>query len=136
MADAKITKTKTKAKTKAKKAKVSFEGIVHIAASFNNTKVTITDVAGNVITWATAGSLGFKGSRKSSPYAAQITVEDAGRKASEMGVRTVDVKIKGPGSGRDSALKALYSTGLVVHSISDMTAIPHNGCRPRKRRRV
>lgn len=132
MADAKTTKTKTKAK----KVKAAFEGIVHIAASFNNTKVTITDVAGNVITWSTAGALGFKGSRKSSPYAAQITVEEAGRKASDMGVRTVDVKIKGPGSGRDSALKALYSTGLVVHSISDMTASPHNGCRPPKRRRT
>ena len=111
-------------------------GIAHVAASFNNTMITITDAQGNTIAWASAGAQGFKGSRKSTPYAAQMAAEAAGRKAQEHGVRTVDVEVKGPGSGRESALRALQAVGLTVTAIRDVTPIPHNGCRPPKRRRV
>jgi small subunit ribosomal protein S11 len=111
-------------------------GVVHVNASFNNTIITITDVQGNVVSWSSAGSQGFKGSRKSTPYAAQITAEDAGRKAQEHGLANVDVLVKGPGSGRESALRALQAIGFTVTSIKDVTPIPHNGCRPPKRRRV
>jgi small subunit ribosomal protein S11 len=111
-------------------------GIAHVSATFNNTKVTITDVQGNAIAWSSAGSLGFKGSRKSTPYAAQMAAEDAGRKAMEHGMRTLEVNVKGPGSGRESALRALQAVGFTITAIRDVTPIPHNGCRPPKRRRV
>ena len=111
-------------------------GIAHIQATFNNTIVTITDVAGNVISWSTCGTMNFKGSRKSTPFAAQIAAEDAAKKAMEHGLRSVDVRVKGPGSGRESALRALSSVGLNISVIKDVTPIPHNGCRPPKRRRV
>jgi small subunit ribosomal protein S11 len=111
-------------------------GVVHVNASFNNTIITITDVQGNVISWSSSGSQGFKGSRKSTPYASQMTAEDAGRKAQEHGLQNVDVLVKGPGSGRESALRALQAIGFTVTSIKDVTPIPHNGCRPPKRRRV
>ena len=108
----------------------------HVSASFNNTMVTITDAQGNTIAWASSGSQGFKGSRKSTPYAAQMAAEAAGRKAMEHGMRTLEIEVKGPGSGRESALRALQTVGFIVTSIRDVTAIPHNGCRPPKRRRV
>ena len=111
-------------------------GVVHVNASFNNTIITITDMQGNVVSWSSAGSQGFKGSRKSTPYAAQMTAEDAGRKAQEHGLANVEVLVKGPGSGRESALRALQAIGFNVSSIKDVTPIPHNGCRPPKRRRV
>lgn len=111
-------------------------GVAHIQASFNNTIVTITDVAGNVISWSTCGTKGFKGSRKSTPFAAQMTAEDAAKKAQEHGMRSVEVLVKGPGAGRESALRALQAAGLTVTVIKDVTPIPHNGCRPPKRRRV
>lgn len=111
-------------------------GVAHVSATFNNTKITITDVQGNVIAWSSAGSQGFKGSRKSTPYAAQMAGEDAGRKAQEHGMKTLDVEVKGPGSGRESALRALQAVGFNITSIRDVTPIPHNGCRPPKRRRV
>ncbi len=111
-------------------------GIAHIQATFNNTIVTITDVAGNVISWCTSGSKGFKGSRKSTPFAAQMAAEDAAKKAQEHGLRSVEVWVKGPGSGRESALRALQAVGLNITMIKDVTPIPHNGCRPPKRRRV
>ena len=111
-------------------------GHAHIQSTFNNTMITITDAQGNTIAWSTAGSQGFKGSRKSTPFAAQVAAEDAGRKAMEHGVKTIDVLVKGPGAGRESALRALQSVGFTIMSIKDVTPIPHNGCRPRKRRRV
>jgi small subunit ribosomal protein S11 len=111
-------------------------GIAHISATFNNTVVTITDVQGNTIAWSSAGGQGFKGSRKSTPYAAQVAAEDAGRKAMEHGMKTLEVAVKGPGSGRESALRALQAVGFTISTIRDVTPIPHNGCRPRKRRRV
>jgi small subunit ribosomal protein S11 len=111
-------------------------GIAHINATFNNTVVTITDAQGNAIAWSSAGGQGFKGSRKSTPYAAQVAAEDAGRKAMEHGMKTLEVAVKGPGSGRESALRALQSVGFTISTIRDVTPIPHNGCRPRKRRRV
>jgi small subunit ribosomal protein S11 len=111
-------------------------GIAHVSATFNNTKVTITDVQGNTISWSSAGSQGFKGSRKSTPYAAQLAAEDAGRKAMEHGMKTLEVNVKGPGSGRESALRALQAVGFTITAIRDVTPIPHNGCRPPKRRRV
>lgn len=111
-------------------------GIAHINATFNNTVVTITDVQGNAIAWSSAGGQGFKGSRKSTPYAAQVAAEDAGRKAMEHGMKTLEVAVKGPGSGRESALRALQAVGFTISAIRDVTPIPHNGCRPRKRRRV
>jgi small subunit ribosomal protein S11 len=111
-------------------------GVVHVNASFNNTMITVTDAQGNTISWSSSGMMGFKGSRKSTPYAAQVAAEDAARKASEHGVRTVEVEVTGPGSGRESALRALQAAGFTVTSIRDVTPIAHNGCRPRKRRRV
>ncbi len=111
-------------------------GVAHENASFNNTMITITDAQGNTVSWSSAGSMGFKGSRKSTPYAAQMAAEDAARKAQEHGMKTVEVEVQGPGSGRESALRALQAAGFTVTSIRDVTPIPHNGCRPRKRRRV
>jgi small subunit ribosomal protein S11 len=111
-------------------------GVAHVNATFNNTMVTITDAQGNTIAWSSSGLQGFKGSRKSTPYAAQMAAEDAGRKAMEHGVRTIEVEVKGPGAGRESALRALQAVGFLVTSIRDVTPIPHNGCRPPKRRRV
>jgi small subunit ribosomal protein S11 len=111
-------------------------GVAHVNATFNNTMITITDAQGNTIAWSSSGTKGFKGSRKSTPYAAQVAAEDAGRKAMEHGVRTLEVEVKGPGSGRESALRSLQAVGFMVTSIRDVTAIPHNGCRPPKRRRV
>jgi len=111
-------------------------GIAHVNASFNNTMITIADAQGNAISWSSAGSQGFKGSRKSTPFAAQMAAEAAGKKAMEHGMRTIEVLVKGPGSGRESALRALQAVGFTVTNIRDVTPIPHNGCRPRKRRRV
>src|ERR1700742_4448103 len=111
-------------------------GMAHVAATFNNTIITITDTAGNAISWSSAGMMGFKGSRKSTPYAAQVAAEDAGRKAIEHGVKTLEVSVAGPGSGRESALRALQAVGFTITTIRDVTPIPHNGCRPPKRRRV
>ena len=111
-------------------------GMVHVNSSFNNTMITITDAQGNTISWSSAGAMGFKGSRKSTPYAAQVAAEDAAKKAQEHGLKTVEVNVRGPGSGRESALRALQAVGLTITSIRDTTPIPHNGCRPPKRRRV
>jgi small subunit ribosomal protein S11 len=111
-------------------------GVAHVNASFNNTVVTITDAQGNAIAWGSAGQQGFKGSRKSTPYAAQLAAEDAGKKAMEHGMKTLEVRVKGPGSGRESALRSLQAVGFNITSIRDVSAIPHNGCRPPKRRRV
>ena len=111
-------------------------GVAHVNASFNNTMITITDAQGNTIAWSSSGTMGFKGSRKSTPYAAQVAAEDAGRKAMEHGVRTLEVNVAGPGSGRESALRALQAVGFSITTIRDVTPIPHNGCRPPKRRRV
>ena len=111
-------------------------GVAHVNATFNNTMITISDAQGNAIAWASAGSQGFKGSRKSPPYAAQVAGEDAGRKAMEHGMKILEVQVKGPGSGRESALRALQAVGFTITAIRDVTPIPHNGCRPRKRRRV
>ena len=111
-------------------------GVAHVNASFNNTMITITDAQGNTIAWSSSGTMGFKGSRKSTPYAAQVAAEDAGRKAAEHGMKTLEVEVCGPGSGRESALRALQASGFQITSIRDITPIPHNGCRPRKRRRV
>ena len=111
-------------------------GVVHIKSSFNNTIVSITDTEGNVISWASAGNVGFKGSRKSTPFAAQVAAETAGRAAQECGVKNLEVRIKGPGPGRESAVRALNALGFKIASISDVTPVPHNGCRPPKRRRV
>jgi small subunit ribosomal protein S11 len=125
-----------KTRTKKKEKKNIANGVVHIRSTFNNTIVTITDTAGNVISWSSAGVQGFKGSRKSTPFAAQVTAEDAAKKAAEHGMRNVEVYVKGPGAGRESALRALQSTGFKVTLIKDVTPVPHNGCRPPKRRRV
>jgi len=111
-------------------------GVAHVNSSFNNTVITITDAQGNAIAWSSAGGMGFKGSRKSTPYAAQMAAEDAGRKAQEHGMRVLEINVKGPGSGRESALRALQSVGFQITSIRDVTPIPHNGVRPSKRRRV
>jgi small subunit ribosomal protein S11 len=111
-------------------------GIAHVNATFNNTMITITDVQGNSIAWSSAGTMGFKGSRKSTPYAAQVAAESAGKKAMEHGMKTVSVLVKGPGTGRESALRALQAVGFTVTAIQDVSPVPHNGCRPRKRRRV
>ncbi|HEX4079773.1 MAG TPA: 30S ribosomal protein S11 [Rhizomicrobium sp.] len=127
---------KPAARTRKKEKKNVVVGVAHVAATFNNTIITITDTQGNTISWSSAGSLGFKGSRKSTPYAAQVAAEDAGKKAVEHGMRTLEVEVSGPGSGRESALRALQAIGLQVTSIRDVTPIPHNGCRPPKRRRV
>lgn len=111
-------------------------GVAHVNATFNNTMITISDAQGNAIAWSSAGSQGFKGSRKSTPYAAQMAAEDVGKKAQEHGMQTLEVQVTGPGSGRESALRALQAVGFTITSIRDVTPIPHNGCRPRKRRRV
>jgi small subunit ribosomal protein S11 len=124
------------AKTKGKTKRVGSRAIAHVRATFNNTKITLTDLKGEVLCWESAGSCGFAGSRKSTPFAAQRAGERAADKAKRMGVREVDVKLKGPGSGRESAVSALESAGLVIHSIEDVTPLPHNGCRARQRRRV
>ena len=124
------------ARVRKKERKNITNGVVHVNSSFNNTLVTITDVQGNTIAWSSSGLMGFKGSRKSTPYAAQLAAEDAGKKASEHGLKNVDVEVSGPGSGRESALRALQSIGFTITSIRDVTPIPHNGCRPPKRRRV
>jgi small subunit ribosomal protein S11 len=124
------------ARVRKKEKKNITNGVVHVSSSFNNTMVTITDVQGNTIAWSSSGLMGFKGSRKSTPYAAQLAAEDAGKKASEHGLKNVDVEVSGPGSGRESALRALQSIGFTITSIRDVTPIPHNGCRPPKRRRV
>ena len=127
----------TREKTKKKKKRsIDPSGVVHIKATFNNTHVTITDKRGNVIAWSTAGSSGFKGSRKNTAHAATIAAEKLGQEAVQMGLRTIDVKVKGPGAGRESAIRALAVAGLEVTSIRDVTPLPHNGCRPPKRRRV
>ena len=123
-------------KTKKKEKKNIPSGIVHIQSTFNNTIVSVTDPGGNVLSWSSAGVQGFKGSRKSTPFAAQMTAEDAVKKAMEFGMKNVDVFVKGPGAGRESALRSLQSAGLNILSIKDVTPIPHNGCRPPKRRRV
>ena len=125
-----------KSRTKKKDKKNISTGVAHINSSFNNTKILISDAQGNAIAWSSAGAMGFKGSRKSTPYAAQMAAEDAGKKAQEHGMKTLEVEIQGPGSGRESALRALSAVGMIVTSIRDVTPMPHNGCRPPKRRRV
>ena len=127
---------KPQARLRRREKKNITSGIAHVNATFNNTKITITDVQGNAIAWASAGGEGFKGSRKSTPYAAQLAAESAGRKAQEHGMKTLEDNIKGPGSGRESALRALQAVGFTITAIRDVTPIPHNGCRPPKRRRV
>lgn len=123
-------------RTRKKERKNISSGIAHVNSTFNNTLITITDVQGNAISWSSSGGQGFRGSRKSTPYAAQVAAEDAGKKAMEHGMKTLAVRVKGPGSGRESALRALQTVGFNITSIQDVTPIPHNGCRPRKRRRV
>jgi small subunit ribosomal protein S11 len=125
-----------KGKVRKREKKNITSGVAHVNASFNNTMITITDAQGNTIAWSSSGTKGFKGSRKSTPYAAQVAAEDAGRKAMDHGMKVLEVEVLGPGSGRESALRALQSIGLQITSIRDVTPIPHNGCRPRKRRRV
>ncbi|MEO8300893.1 MAG: 30S ribosomal protein S11, partial [Rhizomicrobium sp.] len=133
MAEAANKAAKGAGRARKKEKKNVVVGVAHVAATFNNTIITITDPAGNAISWSSSGMMGFKGSRKSTPYAAQMAAEDAGRKAIEHGMRTLEVEVSGPGSGRESALRALQAVGLVVTSIRDVTPIPHNGCRPPKR---
>ncbi len=137
MAQAQASSTdKDAGRVKKRERKNISTGVVHVNASFNNTIVTVTDMQGNTISWSSAGAHGFKGSRKSTPYAAQVTADAAARKAQEHGLKTVLVEVNGPGTGRESALRALQACGLVVTSIKDVTPVPHNGCRPPKRRRV
>jgi len=124
------------ARVKKRERKNISTGVAHVNASFNNTIITITDTQGNTVSWSSAGHHGFKGSRKSTPYAAQVTAEDAGRKAQEHGMKVLAVEVKGPGAGRESALRALQTVGFTITSIKDVTPVPHNGCRPPKRRRV
>ncbi|MDA8362168.1 MAG: 30S ribosomal protein S11 [Gammaproteobacteria bacterium] len=124
------------AKVKKRVKKNVAEGVAHIQASFNNTVITITDRQGNVLSWATAGGAGFRGSRKSTPFAAQVASDKAGRAAQEYGVKALEIRVKGPGPGRDSAVRALHAAGFEISNIIDVTPIPHNGCRPAKRRRV
>jgi len=124
------------ARVKRRERKNITSGVAHVNASYNNTVVTITDSQGNAISWASAGQQGFKGSRKSTPYAAQLAAEDAGKKAMEHGVKILQVLVKGPGSGRESALRSLQSVGFTITAIRDVSSTPHNGCRPPKRRRV
>jgi small subunit ribosomal protein S11 len=132
---AKATKKDRKAGKK-KEKRVVPHAVAHIQATFNNSLVSIADPEGNVLTWSSAGRIGFKGSRKGTPFAAQVAAQNAGNQARDMGVRSLDVRVKGPGAGRESAVRALQSAGLDIKSIRDVTPIPHNGCRPRKRRRV
>ncbi len=127
---------KDRARVKRREKKNITSGVAHVNATFNNTMITITDAQGNTVSWASAGGMGFKGSRKSTPFAAQMAAEDAGKKALEHGMKTIDVEVRGPGSGRESALRALQACGFQITSIRDVTPIPHNGCRPPKRRRV
>ncbi len=127
---------KTVARVRRRERKNIVSGIVYVNATFNNTLVSVTDEAGNVLSWSTSGMMGFKGSRKSTPYAAQIAAEDAAKKAQEHGMKTVRVIVKGPGSGRETALRSLQSVGFTITSVRDVTPVPHNGVRPRKRRRV
>lgn len=129
-------KKKTSKSAKKKNIKAPANGVAHVKATFNNTIVTLTDTMGNVIAWSSAGHVGFKGSRKSTPFAAQVTAADAAKKAIEMGMRKVEVNVKGPGAGREAAIRALQAAGLEVEMIRDVTPVPHNGCRPPKRRRV
>lgn len=126
----------TAQKIRRKDRKNIVSGVAHVNSTFNNTVITISDAQGNAIAWSSSGSRGFKGSRKSTPYAAQLAAEDAGKKAQDHGMKTLEVLVKGPGSGRESALRALQSIGFTVTAIRDVTPIPHNGCRPKKRRRV
>ena len=126
---------KTSDKKKSKK-NYGQNGVVHIKSSFNNTIVTISDVSGNAVSWSSSGSMGFRGSKKSTPYAAQIATDAAGKKAYDNGLRKLDVLMKGPGSGRESALRALQNIGFIINNIKDVTPLPHNGCRPKKKRRV
>ncbi len=126
---------KTAKKVK-KKAHVDSTGVAHIKATFNNVIVTITDIYGNTVSWSSAGKNGFKGSRKNTPFAAQVSAEAAGKEAYDLGMRKLEVFVKGPGSGREAAIRALYTAGLTISSIKDVTPIPHNGCRPPKKRRV
>jgi len=133
---AEISMAKRTTRTKKREKKNILNGVVHIRSTFNNTIVTITDPAGNIVSWSSAGVQGFKGSRKSTPFAAQMAAEDAARKAMEHGMKNVEVYVKGPGSGRESALRSLQAAGFTVLMIKDVTPIPHNGCRPPKRRRV
>ncbi len=125
-----------KLRVKRKERKNITAGVAHVNSSFNNTKILIADAQGNAISWSSSGAMGFKGSRKSTPYAAQVAAEDAGKKAQEHGMRTLEVEVQGPGSGRESALRALQAVGFTITSIRDVTPIAHNGCRPPKRRRV
>ena len=127
---------KDKVRVKRREKKNITSGVAHVSATFNNTMITITDAQGNTISWSSAGAQGFKGSRKSTPYAAQMAAEDAGKKAMEHGMKNLEVEVRGPGSVRESALRALQAAGFTITSIRDVTPIPHNGCRPRKRRRV
>ena len=127
---------KASTKVRRRERKNITSGVAHVNATFNNTMITITDAQGNTIAWSSAGAQGFKGSRKSTPYAAQMAGEDAGRKAMDHGMKMLEMQVKGPGSGRESALRALQTVGFTITSIQNVTPIPHNGCRPRKRRRV
>lgn len=133
---ARDTKAAAAARVKRKERKNIATGVAHVNSTFNNTKVLISDVQGNAISWSSAGTMGFKGSRKSTPYAAQLAAEDAAKKAMEHGLRTLEVEVQGPGSGRESALRALAAAGLMITAIRDVTPLAHNGCRPPKRRRV
>jgi len=127
---------KPKTRTKRTKRVVESEGVAHIQATFNNTLITITDRTGNAVVWSSAGKAGFKGSKKSTPFAATVAAEQVGREAVALGVKRVDVRVQGPGSGRESAIQALAAAGLFIKSIQDVTPLPHNGCRPPKKRRV
>lgn len=131
-----MAKAQKRAKARKKVKKVINDGIAHVHASFNNTIITITDRQGNALTWATAGGSGFRGSRKSTPFAAQVAAERAGEAAKEYGLKNLDVQVKGPGPGRESAVRSLHNIGFKINNITDVTPIPHNGCRPPKRRRV
>lgn len=131
-----MAKAKATARTRKKVKKTVVDGVAHIHASFNNTIITLTDRQGNTLSWATSGGCGFRGSRKSTPFAAQVAAEKAGQAAQEHGLKNLDVMVNGPGPGRESAVRALYSCGYKINSITDVTPIPHNGCRPPKKRRV
>ena len=131
-----MAKEQVRGKVRRREKKNISSGVAHVSATFNNTMITITDAQGNAISWSSAGTMGFKGSRKSTPFAAQMAAEDAGKKAQEHGMKILEVQVTGPGSGRESALRALQSVGLQITAIKDVTPIPHNGCRARKRRRV
>jgi small subunit ribosomal protein S11 len=132
----KKTSVKREKKAKKKSLKGVISGVVHIKATFNNTLISITDKQGNTISWSSPGSVGFNGSKKSTPFAAQVAATNAAREAKDLGLQTVEIMVKGPGSGRESAIRAVQAAGLTVTSIKDVTPMPHNGCRPRKKRRV